>query len=338
MKTVVIRTPNHLGDCLMALPALRSLARSSTEYKIFLLAPHWGRPLFDGLPLAEFIPLSGEHLHGWKGALRQSELLRKYRPAYGIIMPPSFSSALAFRLGGVRFRYGFHTDNRTFLLNHGINLPAGKTVHRAALYQTLINHFAGMELPRAPSQLVIGTGSQKEADRILGPFAGGGHLVAIAPQAVAASRRWGTDNYRELALRLISQCDCKVVLLGAAAEYDAGEMVANGNSRILNLCGKTDIGTAAAVIYRCRLFIGNDSGLAHLAAAVDIPLVVLSGADNPEETSPLSVKKTIIIKNGLSCISCVKNRCPFSGDAFMRCMKDISVDEVFNAAKTRGLC
>lgn len=338
IKTVMIRTPNHLGDCLMALPALRSLARFGSEYKISLLAPHWSRPLFEGLPLAEFLPLSGEHLHGWKGILRQSELLRKYRSEYGIIMPPSFSSALAFRLGGVRFRYGFHTDNRTFLLNHGINFPAGKTVHRAALYQTLINHFAGKDLLSGPSQLVIGTGSQIEADRLLGPFAGGGRLVAIAPQAVATSRRWGTDNYQKLALRLISECDCRVVLLGAAAEFDAGKLVAGNNSKILNLCGKTNIGSAAAILLRCRLFIGNDSGLAHLAAAVDIPLVVLSGADNPEETSPVSDKKTVIIKNHLSCISCVKNRCPLSGDAFMRCMKDISVDDVFNAAKTRGFC
>ncbi|MEP0828708.1 MAG: lipopolysaccharide heptosyltransferase II [bacterium] len=338
MNTVIVRAPNHLGDCLMALPALRSLTRSDAEYKIYLLAPHWSRPLFDGLPLAEFIPLSGEHLHGWKGILRQSQLLRKYRLTHGIILPPSFSSALAFFLGKVKNRHGFRTDRRGFLLNDGINLPTGKVFHRAALYQSLVNHFASQELPPAPAKLDISIGSQKKAERLLAPSARGSRLVAIAPQAVAPSRRWGADNYRKLALRLISECDCKVVLLGAAAEFEAGEIVAAGNNKIINLCGKTDIGSAAAVLYRCHLFIGNDSGLAHLAAAVDIPLVVLSGADNPEETSPVSDKKTVIIKNDLSCISCVKNRCPLSGDAFMRCMKDISVDDVFNAAQSRGYC
>jgi len=79
--------------------------------------------------------------------------------------------------------------------------------------------------------------------------------------------------------------------LGSAAEYEAGEKVATRNKGILNLCGKTDIGSAAALLSRCRLFIGNDSGLAHLAAAVDVPLVVLSGADSPAETSPSQVRK-----------------------------------------------
>ncbi|RKX24312.1 MAG: lipopolysaccharide heptosyltransferase II, partial [Candidatus Zixiibacteriota bacterium] len=104
---------------------------------------------------------------------------------------------------------------------------------------------------------------------------------------------------------------------------------------VFNICGKTDIETAGAVLSMARLFAGNDSGLAHLAAAVDIPLVVLSGADDPKETSPLSANKKVIIKDHLDCISCVKNDCPKKNDEFMRCMKEITVSEVFDAIRDK---
>ena len=78
------------------------------------------------------------------------------------------------------------------------------------------------------------------------------------------------------------------------------------------------------------IFVGNDSGLAHLAAAVGTQLIVLSGADNPIETSPISDSKEVVYHDELDCISCVKNKCPLRGDRFMQCMKRISVDDIYN--------
>ena len=97
--------------------------------------------------------------------------------------------------------------------------------------------------------------------------------------------------------------------------------------------GKTTLRETAALLSRARIFIGNDSGPAHLAAAVGVPLVVLSGADDPRETSPISSQKKLIYPDHIECISCVKNKCPLKGEHLMRCMKEISVEMVLAAVK-----
>ena len=101
-----------------------------------------------------------------------------------------------------------------------------------------------------------------------------------------------------------------------------------GKNRVANLAGKTGLRELAAVMSRAELFIGNDSGPAHLAAAVGIPSVILSGADDPAETSPVSNRKRLVYLDHLDCISCVKNKCPNKGDDFMRCMNEISPEMV----------
>ena len=96
----------------------------------------------------------------------------------------------------------------------------------------------------------------------------------------------------------------------------------------INLSGKTSLRESGAILAGASLFVGNDSGPAHLAAAVGTPLVVLSGADDPQETSPISKRKRLVRLAELECISCVKNKCPLKGKDFMRCMEDITVDMV----------
>jgi len=154
MKKLIIRTPNHLGDCIIALPAVRSLAHSLQDCQIYLLAPLWSAPIFEDIPQSELILLNSEHLHGWRGILHQSKMLRHNLFDDGIIMPPSFSSALAFTLGKVRNRYGLSGNGRSMLLNHTVYHPQGEVFHRAALYQLLVNRYAGKEISTIPSRIL----------------------------------------------------------------------------------------------------------------------------------------------------------------------------------------
>jgi ADP-heptose:LPS heptosyltransferase len=124
------------------------------------------------------------------------------------------------------------------------------------------------------------------------------------------------------------------VLVGGADDRSAGEEIVEsiGGGNVFNLAGKTSLRESAAIMLRGRLFIGNDSGPAHLAAAVGAPLVVLSGADDPKETSPISNQKRLLYLSHLKCISCVKNKCPLKGEEHMACMRGISVDMVMKQA------
>jgi len=303
-------------------------------HRIALLAPSWSGPIFGNINGINLISLPSNGLHGFRAVILQTKLLRKYKIETGILLTPSFSSALSFFLAGVGHRYGYPGDGRKMLLNYPFKSSITTPIHRSQKFRLLLEHITGSTFNEFNPSIFFEDAEREEISGLLvtnGLDKNSNYLV-MAPQAVAQSRRWGTSNYRKAAVKLSDYYAMKIILLGTAAEFPAGEEITGSSRMIINLCGKTDIAQAAAILSGSRLFIGNDSGLAHLAAAVNIPLIVLSGADNPLETSPLSNKKTIIIKNYLPCISCVRNRCPKKGNDYMKCMNDITIDEVFEAA------
>jgi heptosyltransferase-2 len=97
----------------------------------------------------------------------------------------------------------------------------------------------------------------------------------------------------------------------------------------MNTVGKTTIAEALVLISRCGLFLSNDSGLMHAAAALGIPQVALFGSTDPEKTAPLNDKAVVIHPEGVSCTPCFKSECPEN----LECMKAITVDEVYTAAE-----
>jgi heptosyltransferase-2 len=334
-RKIIVRAPNHLGDLLMAQPAVDGLVKAMPDERFGLLLPEWAEVIFREIENIDMLPLKPELLHGGSAVLKQRDFIKGAKFDTGILLTPSFSSALVFYLSGITNRYGYKGDGRNFLLNHAVDPVDVPMLHRSRQYLHLVKQFIGREIMFETPRIKISEEKSKDIDTKLDNYGtdSDSTIIAIAPKAVAESRRWGSDNYAALAGRIISERGVKILLLGTADEFEAGEQIARGNREIINLCGKTDIESAAIFLSRAKLFIGNDSGLAHLAAAAGIPLVVLSGADRPSETSPISEKKRIIIRDELECISCVKNICPKKGDAFMRCMKDISVDEVYAATQ-----
>ena len=339
MYKIIIRAPNHLGDLLMAQPAVRGLVKNCLNEKISLLLPEWAEVIYRDIENIKMLPLEQELLHGGHAIFRQRDRISGKNFDTGILLTPSFSSALVFYLSGIKRRYGYKGDGRNFLLNHAIDHEEAAFKHRSVKYLHLMTSFIGKDIVFEPPKIKLFDETRKSVEKKLDEYGINRDtaFIAVAPQAIAESRRWGSANYAALSEKLIDKFGVKIILLGAVNEYQAGEQIARDSGNIINLCGKTDIEAAAAILSLSRLFIGNDSGLAHLAAAVDTPLVVLSGADRPSETSPISEKKIILIKDNLDCISCVKNICPKKENDFMKCMKDISVVEVFDAAQSMFL-
>ncbi len=331
MNRTVIRVPNHLGDSIMAKGAIESFVELCPDSDVSLLLARWTVPIYKDLDYVKLLCVESDKLHGVGAIVHQTKILKKNRFDTGVVLTPSFSSALILYLSGIKNRYGYDGEGRGFLLNNKISSEGLEELHRSIQYLKLLEHAAGYNLNEERPFIKISEEGVGLATALLkeGGIDPGTEFMAIAPQAVAESRRWGSANYAELARKM----DMPVALVGTADEFAAGQEIARDNKNVINLCGKTDIESAAAVLSMARLFVGNDSGLAHLAAAVETPLVVLSGADRPAETSPISDQKTVIIKDQLECISCVKNECRLKGEAFMQCMKQITVEEVYKAAK-----
>lgn len=339
MSKVLIRTPNHLGDCIMALPMISETREAYPASEISILVPESLKGIFINNPgIDKIIKIPTEHIHGLLSVIKVKDIISQENPDVGYILPPSFGAAASFKLAGVEKKIGYITDGRRLLLSKPIALPEPRNeVHRSELYFNLLLRGSGASLEFVSPKLFLNDNDISAGEKILSDFGIGksDRFVVIAFRSVAESRRWGIEKYTRLIKELISSFGYKIILLGGKEDTLDGDQIAEsaGIKEVLNLAGKTSIRESASVISFAEFFVGNDSGPAHLAAAVGTSLVVLSGADDPKETSPISKNKELIFLENMPCISCVSNKCDLKEESFMKCMKDISVEMVLDSIK-----
>ena len=314
----IIRAPNHLGDLILALPALEAAGDADVM-------------LPGGLaPLLTMARKSGRVLQldrGVSGYARAVRGLRNARYESGVLLPPSLSSAVVFALGAVRERRGADTHHRQLLLTSVVTREELTRFHRAAQYYFLVTgsppaHPLVPRLP-VPEQL-------RSRFRALLPESFSKRLVGVFPGSNAPSRRWPANRFRDLVARLTADGSDVVVFGGPTERALSAEAAAGGG---LDLGGRTDLGLLAAGLAACDLVVSNDSGPLHLAAAVGTRTVSLWGAGNPAVTGPPAGPHGVIRHPELYCVPCVKNVCPRHGhgvflpDAHNECMHLITVDE-----------
>jgi len=331
---VLIRTPNHLGDCVMALPMINETREAYPGATVTVLTPENMVELFQNNPgIDELLTIPTQYVHGLLSVFKIKDLLIPHDFDVGYVLPPSFGSASALKLAGIGERIGYIVDGRRLLLTRPLPLPTPlNSQHRSTVYFDLLRRGSGAALEDVKPKLFLGEEDSHRGQTLLSGYdiSDIDQYAVVAFRAVAESRRWGTENYKALIGALIERFGLKVVLVGSTQDQATGDEICEGQEdlAVANLAGKTSLRELAAICSRAQVFVGNDSGPAHLAAAVGIPVVVLSGADDPKETSPIASRKRLVYLDHLECISCVKNKCPLKGDDFMRCMKEITVDQV----------
>jgi lipopolysaccharide heptosyltransferase II len=325
---LVVRAPNHLGDLVMALPALRSAGPAD------VVAVHWLVPLLELVREADRErgrePAVGEIFgldRGARGLLRVAGELRRQRYRNGILLAPSISSALLFRLGGVERRRGTATDRRELLLTDPVDLRRVPRMHRVATYCWL----ATGEIPAVPPVPRLEVPGRERARWAELLPSRGAPRVGIFPGSNASSRRWDPERFAAVARSLAGQ-GLEVVVFGVGAERALTAQVAG--EAAIDLGGRTDLGLLAAGLEDCSVVLSNDSGPLHLAAAVGTTTVSLWGAGNPASTGVLGTQHRMLRRPSLPCVPCVKNQCPRSGpgyelpEAERECLRLIGSQEV----------
>jgi heptosyltransferase II len=318
----------------MAIPMINEVREAYPGSNVTLVVPEYLAELYEQNPAVDgLLRIPAKHIHGLISVMKVKELVGAHDFDLAYILPPSFGAAASLKLAGVKERIGYVADGRRLLLTRPLPLPTPLNCqHRAITYFDLLRRSTGQDLEFNMPKLLL-----NEADTQVGldllaqvGLTAETKFAAVAFQAAAESRRWGTERYTTLARRIIESSELSVVLIGGPDEVRVGDEIvaAIGSDRVVSLAGRGTLRGSAAVLARAVYFVGNDSGPAHLAAAVGTPLVVLSGADDPQETSPLARHKRLIYRTELECIGCVKNKCPLNHDAFMKCMTSISVGDV----------
>jgi heptosyltransferase-2 len=315
MHELVIRAPNHLGDLVMALPALQAAQPAA------VVAPKG---------LTSLIDLAGFPTIPFDGHFATAKTIRRRKFERGVLFTPSFSSAVLLALGGVKERRGTNTDKRGLLLTNKVDAALLEHTHRASVYWLL----ATGELPaqRPIPSLTIPAALNTELQTVL-PAREARKRIGIFPGSNAPARRWGEQRFRELVRKLD---EYQVVVFGGPAERELTSSVAGDVA--IDLGGRTTLPLLAAGLASCDLVITNDSGPLHLAAAVGTRTVSFWGAGDPARTGPPH-GHTILRDRRLPCLECVQNQCPRSGpgyilpDAYMECMQLISVADVLTSVE-----
>lgn len=321
--SVIVRAPNHLGDLVMALPALRATGGADVMVVRGLI------PILEMAELAgRILPLDRDTGGFWRAA----RTLREAHYERGILLPPSLSSALLFTAGKVGTRRGTPANGRRLLLHDVVALDATTRTHRSSAYYLVVTGSAPDEVP-IPTVSVPDEALERFRS-LAGPLQGA--VIGLFPGSNAPSRRWDADRYASLARRLARE-GARVFVFGGPGEQRLTASVAGEVA--VDLGGRTDLPLLAAGLASCRVVVTNDSGPMHLAAAVGTPTLSLQGPADPAVTRPLGAGHRMLRHPELPCVPCVKNECPRSGrgyvlpDATRECLRLITVDDAVAALR-----
>ncbi len=316
----VIRAPNHLGDIVMALPALDADGSD-------VMVVSWLAPLLEVAGLPGRVHAFDRGLRGFAAAVRK---LREERYHEGVLMTPSFSAAWLFRWGGVRHLRGTDTDARGFLLEDRIPRDALKGRHRILQYRLLL----GQNPDGEPTVRAIEPPAA--AVEVWRARLGEGRSVAMFPGSNAPSRRWAVERFHALA-RTLAARGVRVIVLGGPGDRPLTKEVAEGVPGAVDAGGRTDLVGLAGALAATDVLVTNDTGPMHLAATVGTPTVTLWGPSDPAEVRPVGARDVRVSGSPLPCKPCFKNHCPRTGrgtilqQAHKECMELITLDQVAEA-------
>lgn len=303
---ILIIGPSWVGDMMMSHSLYQQLKVQYPDCNIDVMAPNWCKPLLARMPevrKAIEMPLG----HGAFELGTRYRLGKALRNQYdmAIILPNSLKSALIPFFANIAKRRGWKGESRYILLN---DLRSNKKDYPMMVQRYVALAFEKHAVPKAadiPVLIPYLTVDKNQQAETLKTFEnqtallGERPIIGFCPGAeFGPAKRWPHYHYAKLAEMLIAQ-GYAVELFGSPKDIEAGEQIRNAlppehQSFCLNLAGQTNLNKAVDLIANCTAVVSNDSGLMHIAAATDRPLVAVYGPTSPTYTPPLSDKAVII--------------------------------------------
>lgn len=328
MPRVLVVAPNWIGDSLLAQPLFARLHQQLPGLTLDALAPSWTAPVLARMPeLGEVIETPFEHgplqlRARWR--LGRSLRLRGYDSA--IVLPNSFKSALVPFFADIALRAGYVGESRYGLLNVVHKLDAARLPLMAERYAQLAGKpGSGIRRPLPRTSLSVDQANLLITVGRLGLDRSRPVAVLCPGAEYGPAKRWPEEYFAALARRLAER-GYSVWLLGGPGDRAIGEAIAaQSDGAAINCCGRTDLPAAIDLMSAADVVISNDSGLMHIAAALNRPLVALFGSSSPEHTPPLSPDARLVKLDGLECSPCYQRDCPLG---HFRCMRELTPERV----------
>ena len=316
----------------MCVPALRELQRLLPAAHLTVAAPPGTADIFAD---AEFVDKVIVSEPKFSSSVRQ---LRAGKFDLALLFQNSFASALISFAARIHFRIGYDTDRRGMLLTTAIPVPSWKNErHESFYYLNVVSQLERMLFgsekvasvePRF--DLFVPESRKDEARQFLydNGLSRDKPLAVLCPGSVnSRAKRWPVERYAELADRLI-ESGVNVALIGSSAEVEVSQQViTQARQAPVLLTGKTSVAEVVAIICVADVLVTNDTGPAHVGAALGTPTLVIFGPTNPLTTYPFSPNAQMI-REPPDCAPCMLRDCPIDH----RCMTAISSAQVFQKA------
>jgi heptosyltransferase II len=330
---ILIRGTNWIGDAVMSEPALSAIRLAFPKADITLLVKPAIAELFQRHPAIDHLLVyehRGRHAR-LSGKWALGSELRRGRFDLAILFQNAFEAALLAFLAGIPRRYGYGTDGRAFLLSDAITVPNRTALaHQTQYYLDLLRPLGITPSPAAPRLFVSDSEEKRMTQRLTeAGIQATEWLIGINPGSTYGNaKRWLPERFAQAADRVAEQFGGRVVIVGAAGEEALGQAIAEKmHSKPVVLSGWTSIRELMSVIKRCRLFVTNDTGPMHIAAAFGVPVVAVFGPTDSRTTSPFGEAHQIV-RQPVECSPCLLRECPIDH----RCMTGVTVEQVYGAA------
>lgn len=335
---ILIRATNWIGDAIMTLPALRAVRQRFADAEIAIVARPYVADIYRDQQVCDrLMAYDPQGIHaGLSGRERLAEEIRAQKFGVALLLQNAFDAAwLAWR-ASIPERIGYARDGRSFLLTTAVPVPKPDEIpaHEKFYYLELLRRagwidslsdetFIAMHVPeekrRRAAEFLVESGVRPHTLRVA---IGAGASYGLA-------KCWPPARFAEIANRLQLQADADIILFGTASESSVSNAISAEMRRPpVNLTGQTAIADLPALLSQCHLFLGNDSGAMHVAAAVGLPVVAVFGPTDPHGTAPVTPRCTIVQEKPY-CSPCFLRRCPTDH----RCMTKVTPDMVEAAVR-----
>ncbi|MCW5981425.1 MAG: lipopolysaccharide heptosyltransferase II [Bryobacteraceae bacterium] len=331
---ILIRATNWVGDAVMSLPAIRLVRERFPEAHITMLAKPWVADLYVRERVVDRMVLymAGSWWEVWKLALS----LRQERFDCAILLQNALEAALIARVAGIPRRIGYNRYGRGFLLTDAIPPPKPGVIprHESFYYLELLRR-AGITEALPENEAIMFAGAAEARRAGLERFAAAGMdrpAFGVSPGAAfGGAKRWFPERFAATAERVARARGFGVALFGSSAERPLCQELADrlraAGLPVRNFAGETTLGEFIEMAAACAVFLTNDSGPMHIAAASGIPTVAVFGPTDHVATAPRTALARIV-REPLDCSPCKLRECPIDH----RCMTRIPAEQVADAA------
>ncbi|MFC1804933.1 lipopolysaccharide heptosyltransferase II [Candidatus Omnitrophota bacterium] len=328
---ILIWRTDRIGDVILSTAVIRALRDANPSAYIAMIVRPYAREILEGNPYLDEVIVYDKkgRQRGVFASLKFAQALRGKKFDLALILHPTNRAHLISFLAGIRRRVGY--DRKCgFLLSDKLRHSKEDGAKHESEYTLDLLRFLGIEPKSKELYMPLKQRSEEWVAQLLKQegIKETDKLLAVHPGASCASKIWPADRFAQAADALSERYGFKTFVIAGPNDVRISEEVSKKMRRqVINLAGKTSVSELASLLKRCALFISNDSGPVHIAAALGTPVVSIFGRNKLGLSflrwGPLGVKSRILHKE-VGCVECLAHNCKKD----FLCLKEITVDDL----------